>query len=131
MSLEISNLVMNAGFAYGGLTLYDVFANGKLFSESFTMNDGAAFALSVIVSNYAYDILSSFVPYLNDVYVIKLISKPLLNGLVYQYFYNMIVADKFPYERDGTKTLIIGALGSLLLNYLNSPLLSLFGYRVY
>ena len=129
MSFDLMSIGYSSVVAYAGLSLYDYGFNGKSLSETFTMYDSASFALSIILSNYSFDILSSFLPYLNDNNVIRVISKPLLNGLIYQYLYGMFVGDKYPYERSNTKSYIIGAIGSLLLNYLQNPVLSMFGIR--
>jgi hypothetical protein len=119
----------HAVVAYLGLTAYDVFVEGKTFTESFTMNDAGTFALSTVVSNLAFEVVSGMLPYFNEGSISGMIGKPLLNGIVYMYLYNSFVDGKYPYTRDGMKAFYIGAIGSLLVGYLENPLMGLFSIR--
>lgn len=121
----------NALLSYVGIMAYDVLVEGRSVNEAFVMNDASTFAIANIASNVAFDLVSGFIPLLNDNSLINMLSKPILNAIVYMYLYDTMVSKKYPYYRDDTKALYVGAIGNLLVGYLENPIASLFGIKHY
>ena len=111
----------------GVVYLYDYYVDDK--GPAYSLTDSYTAALSFIAGDILIDILQAYIPYLNDQSVIGMISKPLLNALIYMYLYNMIVNQKFQNVRNNNEILVMGALSSLIIGYIESPLSVLFGYR--
>ena len=131
MRFDLMKYGSRALVSYGAIVAYDVLMDGRTFQESFTMNDGAVFAVSAIGSEIAYELVSNVIPYINEGSVAGMIAKPLINGIVYSYMYNSLLNKSFPYYRDNMKAFYIGSIGNLLIGYFENPLLSLFGFRSY
>ncbi len=121
----------HAVIGYAGILAYDVLVEGKQLRENFTMADAATFAVSSVVSGLALDVASGVVPFLQDKGLIGMISGPALQGIVYMYLYENMVGKNYPYNRDGLKAFYIGAVGNLLVAYLQNPILGLFGVKFY
>lgn len=110
-----------------GITVYDVFIDGRSINESFVMNDAATFAVSNVLVNFSLDVLSGLLPYLNESSAVGMISKHVLQGVIYMMLYNYMLGNKFQYQRDDKNNFYIAVVLSVVLQYVNSPLLSLFG----
>ena len=111
----------------GVVYLYDYYVDDK--GPAYSLTDSYTAALSFIAGDILIDVLQAYIPYLNDQSVIGMISKPLLNALIYMYLYNMIVNQKFQNVRNNNEILVMGALSSLIIGYIESPLSVLFGYK--
>ena len=120
-----------AGIGFLGIVAYDYFVDGKQIGESFTVEDATTFALTTLVSNIALEVTSGLIPYINESSFAGMIAQPVLNGLVYMYLFDTMVKNKYPYSRNSSKEFYIGAFGSLLIGYMQSPLMSLFGMSKY
>lgn len=120
----------HALIGYAGILAYDSLIDGRTISESFTMNDAATFAVSTIVSSIGLEVVSNIMPILNEGYL-GMVSGPVINGLVYMYMYDSFVGKRYQYYRDDMKAFYVGSIGLLLLKYVESPVLSLFGMRNY
>ena len=70
-------------------------------------------------------------PYLNEGSIGGMISRPLLNGIVYMWLYDYMISGKYNNTRDNTSTFMVGAGLSLVSSYLQNPLMSLFGLKNY
>ncbi len=88
-------------------------------------------AVSVVISNLVYDIVSSLLPYLHKNNFVGQLAHPVLNGIVYMYVYNMMTAGVYRGARDNTKEFFVGSIGQLLIEYSQAPLMSLFGWHHY
>jgi len=111
------------------LSVYDTFVDSKSFMDYSLYNSGS-FALSVVTTELIADIISGFWN-MNEKSLQGMITRPILTGLIYLYLYNYIVAPRNDREipKTGTELMIMGSVGQLLVQYLESPLSSLFGYR--
>lgn len=121
----------HSAIAATGIALFDVFVDGRSFSESFVRDDAMTAAVAILTSSFVFDVVSGLLPYLHDNNSLSMISKPLLVGLVYMMLYDYFMMNRYNNYRENSKAFYIGAIGSLLLNYINSPLLSLFGIQSY
>lgn len=131
MKYDIMRYSSHSLVAMGSLVLYDVFVDGRGFTEGFTMDDAITIGVSTLATNLLYDVLSGLLPYLYENNVFGMISRPILTGLVYMYMYDWMMSNKYSGYRENTKTFYIGAVGCLLVRYIESPVLSLFGMNVY
>ena len=86
---------------------------------------------SQVASSLAYDVISGFLPYLNEGSVGGLISRPLLTGAIYMWFYDMMISEKYMNTREDSKTFMVGAGLCLVSGYLQNPIMSLFGMKNY
>lgn len=112
------------------ITAYDVFVeNYELKWNGFVRSDATSMALSVVISNLVYDVVSSLVPFLNKNNFVGQLAQPVLNGIVYMYVYNMMTAGLYRGARDNTKEFFVGSIGQLLIEYAERPLMSLFGWQ--
>ena len=126
MNYDLISYSSHALVAVVGIISYDVFVDGKSFSEQYTMDDAIAFGLSSFVSSLVFDVVSGLLPYLYEKNMIGMVAKPLLNGLVYLYLYEYMLQTKYQFQRDNKTAFFIGAIGNVILSYVNNPLLSLF-----
>ena len=117
--------------SYGGMLAYDVLVEGKSISEGFTMSDAATFAISSVVADVSYDVLSGLVPYINEGSMTGMLANHILQAVVYMYLYDVMVDKKYPYYRSKSSALYVGAILSILLGYFQNPILSIFGLRSY
>ena len=60
-----------------------------------------------------------------------MVSRPLLTGIVYSYMYDWMLTDKFEGYRSNMQTFYVGAVGCLLLRYIEIPVMSLLGMKTY
>uniref|UniRef100_A0A6C0EG06 Uncharacterized protein n=1 Tax=viral metagenome TaxID=1070528 RepID=A0A6C0EG06_9ZZZZ len=128
MSYSLTRYGSHALIGYLGILAYDSLIDGKSVSDNFTMSDAATFAISTVVSSVALEVVSNIVPFLNEGYL-SMVSGPVVNGLVYMYMYDNFVGKRYQYYRDDMKAFYVGSIGLLLLKYVESPVLSLFGIR--
>ena len=56
-----------------------------------------------------------------------MISRPLLNGIVYMYLYNYFIRPDYEGVRDNTNNFIMASLAEVLLSYVSNPIISIFG----
>ncbi len=110
-----------------GIGIYDVMVDGRSLTESFTMNDTLTFAVSNVASNFAFDVISGLLPYLTESGILGMVSKHLLHSLIYMYLYDYMVANKYSYYRDNKSNFWIAAGLSVVLQFVNNPVMSLFG----
>ena len=105
--------------AVGAVVLFDVFVDGRSFSESFVMDDALTAGVSTLAVSYVYDIVTGLLPYLSENNSLSMISRPLLSGLVYMMMYDYFMMNKYESYRDNSKAFYIGAAGCFVLNYIN------------
>ena len=129
MQYDIMKYGTHALIGFGGALAYDVFIEGRELNGGFAFSDASTFALSTVVSNLTYDVLSGLLPYLNDGSFAGMIAQPILNGLVYMYLYDYMTGSKYPSIRNETQSFIMGSIGVLILSYVENPILSLFNLR--
>ena len=114
------------------ISLYDVFVEGyELKLNGFVSSDAFSMAISVVISNLAYDVISGLVPFLEKSNFMGQIAHPILNAIVYMYVYNMMTAGVYRGNRDNTNLMIVGSIGQLLIDYSQAPLMSLFGLKTF
>jgi hypothetical protein len=77
-SYDLVKYASNAVVAGLGIGLYDVFVDGRSINESFVKNDVLTFAVSNVLVNFSFDVLSGLLPYLNESSGVGMISKHLL-----------------------------------------------------
>ena len=130
MRLDIFKYLSKGAVAFGIFSAYDVFVEGREFN-GFASKDGLTFALSTVAAEWSADLLSG-VWNMNENSVTGMISKPLLNGVIYMYLYNYMVRDSYEGGNDNSRNFIMAALGDVLLGYVANPIASLFGnYKNY
>ena len=129
VKFDIIKYGVQAGIGFGSMLLYDVYVEG-LSLEGFGMSDGYSFVIASLASAVLYDFLSSYLPFLDNGGLSSMFFRPLLNAFVYMYVYNMITAPTYIGVRDNMKNLVIGALLSLFISFVESPIASLFGLRI-
>jgi len=94
------------------ISLYDVFVEGyELKLNGFVSSDAFSMAISVVISNLAYDVISGLVPFLEKSNFMGQIAHPILNAIVYMYVYNMMTAGVYRGNRDNTNLMIVGSIG--------------------
>ena len=131
MRYDIMRYATHAAFGYASVLFYDSVVLGFRYDGGFPMSDAGSFALSSVISNFTCDVLSSLVPYLNEGSLAGMISCPIINGIIYSYVYDMMTNRRYPGMRDPTSAFLVGSVGSLLVKYIESPVLSLFGLQSY
>jgi hypothetical protein len=130
MNLDLMKYVSKGAIAFGIFSAYDVLVQDREFS-GFASKDGLTFALSTIAAEWTADILSG-VWNMNENSITGMVSKPLLNGIIYMYLYNYMVRDQYEGGNDNSRNFLMAALGEVLLSYVANPIASLFGnYRQY
>ncbi len=90
---------------------YDVLVDGRSMSESFVKDDALSFAVSNIATNFVNDIISNFVPFLDESNTVGMLTKPLLNGIVYMWVYDYMMANKYDGYRENKTVFVVGAVG--------------------
>ena len=105
--------------------------DGRSFSESFTYNDVLTFGVSNIATNIAFDVLSGLLPFLHENNTVLMFSKPLLNGIIYMTLYDYMIANRYSYYRDNKKNFWVATVLALVLQYINSSVMALFGLKHY
>ena len=126
---DLMKYALNALVSYGVFYGYDYLVEGK--SSSFCNKDALSFSLSTVLSNVWYEVVEALVPYLNQGHLAGMIGQPLLTGVIYLYLYNYMVGNDYRVGRTNNNVFLMGSLGSLIVNYIENPLLSLFGVRSY
>ena len=112
-----------------GIGLYDVIVDGRSVGESFMRNDLLTFGVSNIVTNFSFDVITALIPYINESSVLGMISKPLMGGLIYMILYEYMIGDKYSYNRDEKNNFYVAVILSVILGYVNNPILALLGIR--
>lgn len=130
-SYDFTRYASHAFIGYGALLAYDTFVEERQLSESYTMRDGLVFGLSTVVSSLALDVVSGLLPYLNEHSFAGMVSRPLINGIVYMWLYDYMIADKYNGTRDESRSFMVGAVLCLITGYLQNPISSLFGIKNY
>ena len=128
---DITKYLTHASVGFMAVTAYDSFIEGRDFRQ-FSLLDGGTYALSSVISLWASDLLcSAWGGSSNSLQC--MMSKPLINAIVYLYLYDMIVkpSNEEYRNRSSTELLVMGSLGDVVLRYLENPLTSLFGYKNY
>ncbi len=129
INFDLMRYGTHALVGYGSLLAYDVLIEGYKLDGGFAMSDAASFAVSTVVSNLAYDLLSSVLPYINENNISGMITKPVLNGIIYMYLFDYMTNKRYPGSRDATSAFLVGSIGCVISYYIENPLLSLFGIR--
>ena len=120
-----SHALVSFAVIYG----YDYFIDNK--ENGFTMKDGYTIVISSVVSDITVEVITGFLPYLQNNSLPSMLLNPVINGLVYMKLYSYMVDNIYRGNRNSTKAFFIGSIISLLTSYLENPLASLFGYRNY
>ncbi len=128
---DLMNYAGHAVVGYGVILAYDTIVDGKNIRESLVMKDALVFSLSTVASSLASEVVSGFIPYLNEGSFGGMISRPLLNGLIYMWLYDYMITNKYNNTREESKNFLVGAGLCLVTGYLQNPLMSLFGMRGY
>ena len=128
---DVMRYAGDAVVGYGALLAYDCFVEGKNIRDNLVMKDALVFGLSTVASTLAFDVVSGMLPYLNEGSIGGMISRPLLNGIVYMWLYDYMISGKYNNTRENTSTFMVGAGLSLVSSYLQNPLMSLFGLKNY
>lgn len=131
MSYDLVKYASNGFVAALGIVVYDVLVDSRSLSEPFVMNDAITFAVSNVATNLTLDVVSGLLPYFNEGSALGMISKHLLQGITYMWLYNYMLGSKFEYQRDDRTNFYVAALLSIVLQYVNNPVLSLFGFQHY
>jgi hypothetical protein len=126
---DIVNYFSKGAVGFGLYTLYDVYVEDKSFT-GFAMRDGLSFSLSIVATEWLIDVLKNMWD-MNGNSVSGMITRPLLTSIIYMYLFNYMVRPEYETSRDNTNLLLMGGLTSVLLNYVNSPILSVFGLKSY
>ena len=79
------------------------------------MNDFATFAVSSVLVNFSLDIVSALIPYLNENSSIGMITKHVLQGVVYMWLYDYMLGNKFQYQRNDKDNFYIALVLSVVL----------------
>ena len=132
MQFDFTKYLTHASVGFLTVSAYDSLVEGRNFKQ-FSLYDGGAFATSSILSLLASDLLESVWGGLSSHSLQGMITKPLLNGLIYMYLYESFVRPRNEYNRNrtGTENFIMGALADVIVKYIENPLSGLFGYRNY
>ena len=123
-SFDLMKYVSKGTVAFGLFSVYDVFVDGKQFSD-FAYKDGLIFALSTVAAEWTADILSGMWN-MNENSINGMITRPLLNGIIYMYLYNYMLREEYEGGKDNSSNFIMAALADVLLSYVANPLFSLF-----
>jgi hypothetical protein len=121
----------HALIGFGTIAAFDVFVDGYRYNEGFVMSDATSFAISSVITDLSYDLISNFIPMLGESTLSSYITRPVLMGIVYMYLFNYMTAPKYPGNRDSSKLFILGSLGSLISLYIENPIMSLFNLQTF
>jgi len=124
---DLMKYATNAAFGYASILAYDVLVNGYELNGGFAMSDATSFAISSVLTNFSGDVLSSVVPYLYEGNLASMLTYPLLNGIIYMTVFDMMTNNKYPGNRDSTGAFLVGSISNLVIRYVESPVLNLFG----
>ena len=129
-NFDFTKYLTHGSVAFLGFAAYDCFIDGKEF-RGYALNDAGAFAISSLSSLWLKDLLSDLWGGMESNSIQGMISKPLLNGLIYMYLYDYMVKPNNTRitSRTGMETFIMGSIGDVIGGYLENPLSSLFGYK--
>ena len=128
--IDFMKYLSKGAVAFGLFSAYDALIKGREFS-GFASKYGLTFALSTVAAEWSADILSG-VWNMSENSVTGMISKPLLNGIIYMYLYNYMLRDEYEGGNDNTENFVMAALGEVILGYVANPIASLFsGVRNY
>jgi hypothetical protein len=121
---DTMNYLSKGVVAFGLFSVYDTLVEGKEFS-GYSIRDGGTFALSTVVAEWSADLLSSVWP--QDIQSVSgMLTKPVLNGLVYLWLFNYMVRPEYEDNRDNTRNFVMAALGEVLLSYVTNPIVAMF-----
>ena len=131
LQFDIPKYLTHASVGFLAFTAYDTLIESRDFRQ-FSLYDGGTYALSSVISLWASDLLCSAWGG-SDTSLQCMLSKPLINAIVYLYLYDMIVKPNNEEIRNRTSTelLVMGSLGDVVLRYVENPLASLFGYKTF
>ena len=129
MNFDLMKYGTHALIGMAGIYAYDSLIDKK--DNAFIMQDVYSIGITAVVSDISVEVITGFLPYLNNKSLPSMLLTPVLNGIVYMYLYNYMVADIFRGNRDSTKAFFVESLISLFTSYLENPIASLFGYRSY
>ncbi len=121
----------HALIGFASIAAFDVFVDGYKYNDGFVMSDATTFAISSIVADLSFDIISNFLPMVGESNLSSFITRPVLMGIVYMYLFNYMTAPRFPGNRDNSKLFILGSLGNLIGLYIENPVLSLFNLQTF
>ena len=110
-----------------GIYFYNVFIENRTYWDMVNIYDGSVMAASVLTSKLWKDLICQLLNIENEIIQCKLI-EPLVNAFVYNYGYNTFVHKKFSYKlnpRSEMKNYFIGSIGSVLLSFVENPVVSL------
>jgi len=130
---DFTKYLTHASVSFLTVSAYDSLIEGRDFRQ-FSLYDGGAFATSSVLSLLGSDLLESVWAGMSQHSLQGMITKPLLNGLIYIYMYDAFVRSNNDdiINRTGTENFIMGALGDVIVKYIENPLAGLlFGHRVY
>jgi hypothetical protein len=125
--LDFMRYATHGLIGYAGIYAYDTFVDDK--GSAFSMRDAGTFAVSTVVTSLAHEVITGLLPYLNEGSLPGMVFTPVLNGVVYMYLYDYMVADVYQGNRENTTAFLIGSVASLLIKYVENPIASLFGVR--
>ena len=121
-SYEIVNYVSNGAVAFGLFSAYDVLVDGREFS-GYATKDGLTFAISTVISEWSADMLSNL---WNENSFSKMITKPLLNGIIYMYLYDYMIRPEYEGAKDNNSNFLMASLSEVLLSYVSNPIIAIF-----
>jgi hypothetical protein len=130
---DFTKYLTHASVSFLTVSAYDSLIEGRDFKQ-FSLYDGGAFATSSVLSLLGSDLLESVWAGMSQHSLQGMITKPLLNGLIYMYMYDAFVLpnNKYITNRSGTENFIMGALGDVIIKYIENPIVGLFfGHKVY
>lgn len=129
MNFDLMKYGTHALIGMAGIYAYDSLIDKK--DNAFIMQDVYAIGITAVVSDISVEVITGFLPYLNNKSLPSMLLTPVLNGIVYMYLYNYMVGKLFIGNRSSSKAFFVGSLVSLFTSYLENPIASLFGYRNY
>ncbi len=128
IKFDIMKYLSKGAIGFALFSAYDVFVKDREFN-GFASKDGLTFALSTVAAEWSADLLSDM---WSSNSVSSMISRPLLNGIIYMYLYNYMVRGDYEGGNDNTENFVMAALGEVILGYVANPIASLFsGIRNY
>ncbi len=125
---ELTKYLSKGAVGFVLFSAYDVLIKEREFN-GFASKDGLTFALSTVAAEWSADLLADM---WSSNSVSSMISRPLLNGIIYMYLYNYMVRGDYEGGNDNTENFVMAALGEVILGYVANPIASLFsGVRQY
>lgn len=129
MSYDLVKYGTHALIGAASIYAYDSLIDEK--DNAFAMKDAYTIALSAVISEVSTEVISGFLPYLQNNSIPSMLLTPLLQGLIYMYLYEMMVGNVFRGNRSSSKAFFVGSVISLLTKYLENPIASLFGLKYF